>query len=414
MSTISTSLVDEIRSFVTKGIDTAKAPEQFGSDELWKSLRDVGTEIWLDTGDMDEAGELWSAEMSALTTNNTLLNNEVQKGIYDDLIAEANRMLGDIDTTTKVQEIAFILNARHGLRLAEKFGGKVSVELHTDLSHDFDGIVHYGERFHAIAPAHFVVKVPLTPTGLLGARALRDRGIPVNFTLEFSARQNVLVTAVARPNYCNVFLGRLNSVVKDHGLGSGDNVGEKTTIASQAAVHRAGKGLAEPTRQIAASMRSGAQVKTLAGIDVFTMPTKVARQAKEELSGDFADMTAEDLPVELDPSADPESVHIEKLWEVEEQFFSIAEELGRDVPETGEELARRLGEAGYGDLFPQLSAEDQAKVDADGKLPDLTYWTDRIRSGEVALDTLMNLAGLSAFTKDQTALDDRIRGIVGS
>jgi transaldolase len=35
----------------------------------------------------------------------------------------------------KVKEIAFMINARHGLRLATKFGGYVSVELHTDTAH---------------------------------------------------------------------------------------------------------------------------------------------------------------------------------------------------------------------------------------------------------------------------------------
>ncbi len=52
-------------------------------DPFWEALRSTGTELWLDTGDMDEAEANWSAEMSALTTNNTLLNNEIQKGIYD-------------------------------------------------------------------------------------------------------------------------------------------------------------------------------------------------------------------------------------------------------------------------------------------------------------------------------------------
>ncbi|MBN2764675.1 MAG: hypothetical protein JXR41_16395, partial [Bacteroidales bacterium] len=53
------------------------------TDPFWQALRDTGTELWLDTGDIEEAEANWSGEMSALTTNNTLLNNEIQKGIYD-------------------------------------------------------------------------------------------------------------------------------------------------------------------------------------------------------------------------------------------------------------------------------------------------------------------------------------------
>jgi transaldolase len=112
----------------------------------------------------------------------------------------------------------------------------VSVELHTDLSHDLEGIVSYGERFAEIEPDRFIVKVPLTPTGLIGARRLRDQGIRVNFTLGFSARQNVFAAEIARPNYVNIFLGRLNAFVAHNELGSGENVGERAALASQAAV----------------------------------------------------------------------------------------------------------------------------------------------------------------------------------
>ena len=60
--------------------------------------------------------------MSALTTNNTLLNNEIQKGYYDIFISEAKSIVRDLPLEEKVKEIAFMVNARHGLRLAEKFG----------------------------------------------------------------------------------------------------------------------------------------------------------------------------------------------------------------------------------------------------------------------------------------------------
>jgi transaldolase len=113
-------------------------------DPFWESLRKTGTELWLDTGDIEEAEANWSAEISALTTNNTLLNNEIQKGIYDVFISEAKSIVRDLPLEEKVKEIAFILNARHGLRLASKFGGLVSIELHTDAAHDIKAIEYYG------------------------------------------------------------------------------------------------------------------------------------------------------------------------------------------------------------------------------------------------------------------------------
>jgi transaldolase len=411
MSTIASETVEKIKSLVLEGMDLSQSSAA-ESDPFWKSLKEAGTEIWLDTGDIDAASELWSSEMSALTTNNTLLNKEVQKGIYDDFIREANAHLQDLDLRTRVVEIAFILNARHGLRLVQTFGGKVSVELHTDLAHDLEGILHYGQRFHEISPEHFIVKVPLTPTGLLGARKLREQGIPVNFTLEFSARQNVLVAAVAKPNYLNVFLGRLNAFVKDHQLGSGDNVGEKTTLASQRAVHEYTRDYAVPPKQIAASMRSGEQVESLAGIDVFTMPTKVAAEARKTLSGSFRSHADEDYPVELAQGVKPEEVKIEKLWEVNEEVYRLAKSLDEDPPKTGTELVQRARATGCADMFPDLGDADMERIREDGKLPDFHFWKHRIQHDEVALDTLMNLAGLAAFTADQEQLDGRIRSLI--
>jgi len=130
--------------FLKKGID--EKPVTGKKDPFWASLRKAGTQLWLDTGDIEEAEANWTAEMSALTTNNTLLNNEIQKGIYDTFIADARKIVKDLPADEQVKEIAFMLNARHGLRLASKFGGFVSVELHTGTAHDIDAIEYYGKR----------------------------------------------------------------------------------------------------------------------------------------------------------------------------------------------------------------------------------------------------------------------------
>ena len=38
---------------------------------------------------------------------------------------------------------------------------------------------------------------------------------------------------------------------------------------------------------------------------------------------------------------------------------------------------------------------------------------ERIVSGELALDTLLTLAGIASFAADQKHLDDRVKGIIG-
>ena len=127
----------------------------------------------------------------------------------------------------------------------------MSVEEHTDLAHDVELAVLYGKRFHAICPERFIVKLPLTPAGLLSMRKLRRAGVPVNFTLGFSARHNYLAARLGDPSFVNVFLGRLNAFVADAGLGSGAGVGEKATAASQEAIRtlRQEKRAANPTNR---------------------------------------------------------------------------------------------------------------------------------------------------------------------
>jgi transaldolase len=81
--------IDMVRDFVLEKASEMAVDMTHKPDPFWKGLRDAGTELWLDTGDIDAAAKLWTDEFSGLTTNNTLLNKEVQKGIYDQVIKES-------------------------------------------------------------------------------------------------------------------------------------------------------------------------------------------------------------------------------------------------------------------------------------------------------------------------------------
>jgi transaldolase len=400
---------ERISRFVKSGINDS--PVKGKPDPFWQSLRATGTELWLDTGDMTEAEANWSAEMTALTTNNTLLNNEIQKGIYDDFIPSAVGLVRHLPVNEQVREIAFILNARHGLRLARKFGGMVSVELHTDTSYDIDAIISYGLRFREICPGQFIVKVPYTPEGLIGARRLREKGVRINFTLEFSARQNALVTIVAKPDYLNVFLGRIGAFIADNKLGDGSGAGENAVLSSQSWVKRMSESNPWPTKQIAASLRNYTQLEMLAGTDVYTMPPKVAAAGRKSLSGIFSSRLGTHYDVPLNETA--KDLAIEKFWEVPQSVIELGQALDRYMPATGEDLVARVHAAGLGDMFPEMSRADNERLAAESKIPVLSSWRDRIISGELACDTLLTLAGIASFTADQRQLDDRIRGIIG-
>ena len=271
-SQVSNKVEARVAELAKADVSTPESGFRLAADShpVWSRLNEVGTELWLDTGDLDDAERLWSAEFTALTTNNTLLSKEVGKGIYDPLIqsavADLRALAPELDDETLVGEVGILRNAHHGLRLVEKFGCRVSVELHTDLAHDLAAALCVARRLHAACPSHFIVKVPLTPTGILVARRLVNEGIPVNFTLEFSARQNYVVARLANPDYVNVFLGRLNAFVADHALGDGRMVGEKAALASQRALLELRQHGGQ-TRQIAASLRESEQVLALAGLE---------------------------------------------------------------------------------------------------------------------------------------------------
>jgi transaldolase len=378
-------------------------------DPFWESLRNTGTELWLDTGDMDEAEANWSAEMSSLTTNNTLLNNEIQKGIYDVFISEAKSIVRDLPSEERIKEIAFILNARHALRLASKFGGYVSVELHTDTAYDIKAIQHYGKRFHEVCPEQFIVKVPYTAEGLIGARLLKDSGVKVNFTLDFSARQNILVTSLARPDYVNVFLGRIGAYMINNNLGDGSGAGEMAVISSQNWVTALSAKNPWQTKLIAASLRNPGQLELLAGTDVYTIPPKVAAAGRKELSGKFTSRTHENYDISLYDSA--KDARIENFWEVNDKVLGLAERLASGVPSTGTELIHIAHEEGCGDMFPSLT-EEKGFIASDGKIPLHARWEKKISEGKIAPDTLLTLAGLASFSSDQKMLDKRIRDII--
>jgi transaldolase len=407
-----TNVIDKIHALVRDGVDLEVGRDAAESSALWASLRGCGTELWLDTGDVDAASRLWVSEFTALTTNNSLLNAEVQKGIYDDLIADAAAVLGELDERTRVREIAFILNARHGLRLAQRFGGKVSVELHTDLAHDDVATVQYGRRYFSLCPEHFVIKVPLTPAGLLATRRLGQEGIPVNLTLGFSARQNYLATAFAQPSFVNVFLGRLGCYVSDNALGDGQNVGEKATLATQRAIRELSQGRTAPTRLIAASLRHYSQVASLVGVDVFTMPVKVVEGVQENLDGQWKSALDTKIDVALAETVDPKSVRLEQVWEIGEPVRRLAADVLKTPPATAPELVDRAHATGVGDLLPRWSEDDLRHLAADGKIPRHGRWEARIARGELAVDSLLGVAALAAFAADQKALDDRIRRLL--
>lgn len=392
---------------------------EFPSHPLWRRLRELGTELWLDSGDIDEISEVWTREFSGLTTNNTLLNKEIQKGTYDELVERTGALLDEYPLLTDEDrrlEVAFVLNTHHALRLIERFDAHVSVEEHTLLAGDLAGAVNYARRFYALYPTRFYVKIPFSSAGLLATRRASDEGILVNHTLGFSARQNYLITRIGRPLFVNVFMGRLNSFVDASGLGSGECVGEQAVLASQAVVRSLREKMGLKTRQIAASLRSGDQVARLAGVDVITMPPRVAKEFIESgiEPGDLRDMTGETFDLGIDDTAAAERIGLSALWDVDERVIRCADALDQErlATFTPVRLEGFFQRNNCPDVLVRWSDEDMRRSAEEGKIPDLNHWRPRLESGEIGLDSLMTLAGVNSFGTDQKAMDDHAQQIM--
>ena len=392
---------------------------EFPSKRLWRRFRELGTELWLDTGSVSDAEGLWTQEFSGLTTNNTLLNREIQSGRYDSVIGEIAELLSEhheLSDEERMLEFAFMLNAWHGLRLVERFEGSVSVEEHTSIAGDVEAAVEYGQRYFAICPERFIIKVPFTPAGVLAARKLSYLGVRVNHTLGFSARQNYVMVRIARPAFVNVFLGRLNSFVSQNGLGGGRFVGEKATLASQGVVKNLRQEYGIATKQIAASLREGRQVGDLAGVDVLTMPPKVAADFLYFNAGceGITDQTNEEYIPAVDEDVGASQIRLDTLWDVDEKLVRCVDLLEDENLDafSADDLIDFFAENGCGDVLVRWSDEDRAVSGVEGKIPKLSNWHEKLMCHAIGLDSLMTLAGLNSFASDQKAMDQRVKDVL--
>lgn len=415
MGTLSKDLSETVHRIAFQKISSGKPSQQYQSDPLLARLKELGTELWMDTGELELAQSIWKTELTALTTNNTLANQVVQSGVMDAVIQETIEKLGEAATGLSreelVMEIGFVINCRIALRLVEAFKVKVSVELHPSVSRDIEKSVEYGKRYFRVCPEYFTIKVPLTPEGLLATRKIRQANIPVNFTLGFSARQNYLAARLSNPNYVNVFLGRLNAVVADNSAGSGEWVGEKVTLHTQNAINEVRDQHSDvETRLIAASIRNGDQVATLAGVDVQTIPPAAMKEFQE--SGRTPDQINKTDGTALKPNVDSNhdwGARVARLWEMDDDFKKAVDRLMAcsDLDQMSGKCLEQFCKENELDLFHPFSQQDLKKIQDDGKIPKLAEWP-----GSFALDDLMTQSALQSFTKDQNALDARIESFL--
>jgi transaldolase len=128
-----------------------------------------------------------------------------------------------------------------------------------------DAMFEQGVSLSQMAP-NAVVKVPMTPEGLIAGKRLVDEGIRINVTLVFSPAQALLAAEVGA-FIVSPFLGRLDDV-------GSDGMAALRSICDIYAVQ------GYETQVLAASLRHPMHVieSALAGADIATMPYAVFKQ----------------------------------------------------------------------------------------------------------------------------------------
>jgi transaldolase len=145
---------------------------------------------------------------------------------------------------------------QHYKAICDLVPGDVSAEV---ISTDFEGMVREGEALAEIAD-NIVIKIPMIKDGIKALSYFRDKGIPTNCTLVFSAGQAILA-AKAGATYVSPFIGRIDDI-------SWDGMQLIHDIAEIYAVQ------GFDTEILAASIRNGKHIVEAAkhGADVVTCP----------------------------------------------------------------------------------------------------------------------------------------------
>ena len=156
MSAVENKLDDLIHQISCRKISEGGPDSSYESHPLLAKLKSLGTELWIDTGDLELARSIWKSDLSALTTNNTLANQVVQSGVMDEVIKETVGKLKEeasgLSSDELALEIGFVINCRIALRLVEAFKVKVSVELHPSMARVLHKSLEFARRYYKVCP----------------------------------------------------------------------------------------------------------------------------------------------------------------------------------------------------------------------------------------------------------------------
>jgi len=131
---------------------------------------------------------------------------------------------------------------------------------------------------------------------------------------------------------------------------------------------------------------------------------------------DLSDRTSADYRPPLRAGVDAGEVGLDTLWDVRDELLACVEALEAEAENpdrlTPDDLVGFFADHGCGDAMVPWTDAQIATSREEGKIPTLENWRGALATGEVALDSLMSLAGLNSFLVDQKAMDERVENVL--
>ena len=184
-------------------------------------------EFFIDTADVKDIQRLYDMGLvDGVTTNPSLVKKAGRN--YEDIVKDIGKITD----------------------------GPISVEV---LAIDAKGMVKEAEKYLEWG-GNIVIKIPMTPEGMIAVKVLNKKGIKTNVTLVFSAMQ-ALIVAKAGATYVSPFVGRIDDI-GHYGM----------EVISQ--IREIYDNYGYETKILAASLRHPTHVleSALVGSDVVTVP----------------------------------------------------------------------------------------------------------------------------------------------
>ncbi len=110
---------------------------------------------------------------------------------------------------------------------------------------------------------------------------------------------------------------------------------------------------------------------------------------------------------------DHDAVWLDTLWDIDDTLVACVDALEQENIDrfTPNDLYDFFKKHRRADILVKWEPSHVETSYHEGKIPRLGNWSDALKSQQIGLDSLMNLAGLNSFKADQNATDQRVMNV---